>query len=374
MATGLSIPISAAGAQHGALLQRGMRWMEMQWTPILAQLAGGIVGALLAWKGGFGYWALVVQAWVGAVVSTALLWYFARWRPDFTPHWRHARSALHFGLNLTGFSFINYFHRQFDNVLVGWRWGATSLGYYNNAYSLLTLPLTLISSPMASAVVPALSRLQHDPERWNRAFLRAFGALNLISAGLTTMLIVSAEPLVRIVYGAQWHESGKIFALLAISMFAATPVNATGWIYISLGQTNRMLRWSMIVTPFYIAAFFVGLPFGPRGVAICYSIVMCLACAPYLAYATAHSPTTFGSVLKVSAPPAFVGASIVLSETLFHWIPVSSYSFIQIVENSLCVGCIYVLAVSIYLTWVKSMAPVKNDFLASIMNTYNQNT
>jgi len=36
---------------------------------------------------------------------------------DLRPRWRDAGSALPFGLNLTGSTFVNYFHRQLDNVL-----------------------------------------------------------------------------------------------------------------------------------------------------------------------------------------------------------------------------------------------------------------
>lgn len=311
MAAGLAIPVTAAGAQHGALLQRGMRWKASQWTPILAQSAGGLTAILLAWRTEAGYWALVAQLCTTALVSTSLFWVFCPWRPDLRPRWREAGSALDFGLHLTGFNFVNYFHRQFDNVLIGWRWGPTELGQYTRAYMLLTLPLTLVSAPMASAVVPALSRLQDDPERWRNAFLKAFGALNLVSAGLTAVLIATAEPLVELVYGRQWAEAGHVFALLAISMFAATPMNATGWIYVSLGQTARALRWSLFVTPFYAGAFLVGLPYGAAGVALSYSLAICLVAVPCIGYATKWAPVGLGAILRLALPPAVLGASVV---------------------------------------------------------------
>jgi len=361
VALGLSVPVSAAGAQHAALLQRGMRWMEMQWTPIIAQSAGGLVAIALAGTTRAGYWALVGQVWASALISTALLWAFCRWRPELRPHWRGVGSALGFGLQLTGFNFLNYFHRQFDNVLVGWRWGAADLGYYTRAYTLLTLPLALVSGPMASAVIPALSRLQDDPERWRRAFLKAFSALNLVSAGLTTMLVVSAEPLVRLIFGTQWAEAGRIFAFLAISMFAATPANATGWIYISLGQSRRMFQWALMVTPFYVAAYVIGLPFGGRGVALCYSIVVCLAAVPYLGYATAKSPVGLWPVVKVGLPPAAIGALIVTSELLFRWLPSGHSALVQIALNSGLTGGLYLAGAALLLVSNDALAPLRAD-------------
>src|SRR5690606_7649785 len=127
IALAVPIPVTAAAAQHNALLQRGMRWLALQLTGIAAQLAGAVATILLAWTTAVGYWALVAQAWVSAVLGLVLAWIVCPWRPSPVRDWQGARSALHFGLNLTGFNFLNYFHRQFDNVLIGWRWGATEL-------------------------------------------------------------------------------------------------------------------------------------------------------------------------------------------------------------------------------------------------------
>jgi PST family polysaccharide transporter len=294
---------------------------------------------------------LVVQILVTAVVSTTLFWSFCPWRPDMIPQWRRAGSALRFGLPLAGFSLMNYCHRQLDNVLIGWRWGAADLGYYTRAYTLLTLPLALVSVPMAQAVIPALSRLQDDPERWRAAFLKVFAALNLVSAGLTATIIASAEPLVRLVYGPGWDESGHIFLFLAISMFASTPATATSWIYVSLGQTPRMLKWSLIVTPFYVLAFFVGLPFGAKGVALCYSIAVCLAALPALAYATKNSPVSLRQVL-----PTFVSV-----EVLLRWAPGSHSALVRVIEASALTGALYLAGAVPLLLFSKSLNPLRDQ-------------
>src|SRR5207237_344463 len=119
------------------------RWITIQWTGIVAQLAGALVGILLAWRTDLGYWALVGQAWVITTLSLVLVWVTCPWRPSIITQWGKVRPAIDFGLNLTGFNLVNYFHRQFDNVLVGWRWGPGEVGFYTRAYALLTMPLAI---------------------------------------------------------------------------------------------------------------------------------------------------------------------------------------------------------------------------------------
>ena len=114
---------------------------------IVAQFAGSVTAILLAWLTSLGYWALVAQTWASASVSLILLWLTCPWRPSLARNWRTIGPAVRFGAHLTGFGIVNYFHRQFDNVLIGWRWGSADLGFYTRAYALLTLPFIFHKRP-----------------------------------------------------------------------------------------------------------------------------------------------------------------------------------------------------------------------------------
>lgn len=307
VALAIPIPLVAAASQHNALLQRGMRWRALQGSALATQVSGMVAGIFLAWKTDLGYWSLVGQAWVSAIIGLVIVWGLCPWRPSWSTNWRSSRSVLNFGLNLSAFNVVNYFHRQFDNLLIGWRWGAAELGFYTRAYALLTLPLSLINGPLGSAVIPALSRLQGDPERWERSFLDAFGALMLLSCGMTALMITTANPLVAFLFGAEWSEVGRIFSILCISNFGAAAMNAMGWIYISLGRTRRMLLWSLIISPVYVLSFILGVSFGPAGVALAYSFITCLAVIPCVAFATKGTPIDTKVVVKIMSSPVLAG-------------------------------------------------------------------
>lgn len=359
IAMALSLPVAAAGAQHGALLQRSMRWGPLQWTPIVAQLIGGSVAILLALQAQVGYWALVAQSWIAVLVTTLSMWCFCRWRPDFRPAFDDVRAALRFGLNLTGFQLVNYFHRQLDNVLVGKRWGAAELGYYSRAYQLLTLPLALVNGPAGSALVPALSRLQDDPERWRRAFLKAFSAVTLLSSGIAAVMVAAAEPVVLLIYGPGWEAAARIFFLLAISIFVSAPMYMMGWIYNSLGQTGRAFRWSLMVTPVYVASFLAGLPFGAAGVAACYSIAACLAAIPCMAFACRSAPLEVSQLLRASLPSVALGALI---GTGLAALPLPQMSLLARLAASVSLASILYLAGATLILWADpAQAPLKAE-------------
>ncbi|WP_336986962.1 lipopolysaccharide biosynthesis protein [Altererythrobacter aquiaggeris] len=306
-ALALTIPVISSSSQHSALLQRNMRWIPIYGITVFVQVISCMTAVVGAWVFGLGYWAIIAQSWVSALLTTALSWNFSKWRPSRVSDWRSVREPLQFGLHLTLFSFLNYFHRQFDDGLIGWRWGTNQLGHYNRAYTLLLLPLRLLNQPVSNAVIPALSRLQDKPDRWRNTYLDAVAPITVVSAFLGANLMVLSGPLLHILYGPAWDRAGTILGYLAISMIPAGAMNTAGWIYISLGNTKQMSHWALITTPFWVVAFLIALPYGAEGVAIGYSLAVLVLVAPCLAFASRNAPISLADILAVVIPPIFTG-------------------------------------------------------------------
>lgn len=93
-------------------------------------------------------------------------------------------------------------------------------------------------------------------------------------------------------------------------MLAATPMRTTGWIYISLGRTNRMFQWGLIGVPMYVAAFIIGLPYGAAGVALCYSISQLLAFVPCMWMATRNTSISLMDVFAVVLFPTLATVAV----------------------------------------------------------------
>ncbi len=304
----LCIPLAAAVAQHDALLARAMRWMPLQLIALASQAVGLIVGVLLAWKTEAGVWALVAQMISAGVVAVVLTWIICDWRPSRVDNWRDAKAELAFGANVTGFSLLNFFHRQFDNILIGWRWGAVELGFYARAYNLLTLPISLVNGSLSSSAIPILAKCKDDPDRWNAAFLRLATVTAFLGCGLCAVLFAVAEPLVNIILGPGWSEVSIIFRALAMSSIFATASNACGWVFISLGRTRQYFYWSLFASPLFALSFVIGLPWKGQGVAISYAACMAILAPVYFAYAVRQTTMTLGTLARWMVPVIVVAA------------------------------------------------------------------
>jgi PST family polysaccharide transporter len=263
--------ISGLGIQHQALLRRQMRFGALA-AISLAAITAGIAAAIAAAWAGLGYWSLVVQAAVLVAVTTAGVWIACRWRPGAAVRGSGVRPMLAFGGHLTGFSLLNYLARNADDVLVGRFWGAGPLGFYSKAYQILLLPILQINAPMSSVALPALSRLQDDPVRFNRFYHEALGLMVFIGMPVVAFLFVEARQVVLLVLGRDWLPCVAIFQALAAAAFMGTFNVAGGWVYITLGRTDRQLKWALVSVPVTLAAFAVGLRWGTVGVGLGFSV------------------------------------------------------------------------------------------------------
>jgi PST family polysaccharide transporter len=299
---GLALPIllGAAAAQHRALLQRAMRWSALQRVDLASQVAGAGFGVVLASCTDLGWWVLIAQVWMWSAVGLLLSRRASGWRPSRVTSWSDARAALGMGLNLTGFNLVNYFHRQFDNVLIGWRFGAIELGHYTRAYGLFMMPLTALAWPLMSTLLPALSRAHPEPARWKRIYLSFVAPLACLTAPLAGLLFVLSEPLVLSLYGPDWEPTVPIFRALAISILVQPIYSSAGALFDSGGRSAEKLRAGILATMWYLCLYVVALPHGAIGVAGAYSCGVLLLLPAWLWWATRGTslsvPLIFGAI------------------------------------------------------------------------------
>ncbi len=268
----LTFLIGGLRVQHNALLQRQMRFAAIAIRNIVGVAIAVTTAIALAWRGA-GYWAIVAYPLMLNSTAVMLTWIMVRWLPGMPRRGAQVRSLLAFGGKVAGSYLVNSLNRNADNVLIGWYWGASPLGLYSRAYNLLLLPVQQLNAPLGAIMVPAFSRLQNDPERFARYYLRAINLITWITTPLFGFLIVAAEPVIRLVLGKKWLAAAPVFEILAIATLAQMLFGPTIWLLVSRGQSGRMLKLSLILTPIIVGSYILGLPFGIKGVALSGSLV-----------------------------------------------------------------------------------------------------
>jgi len=307
---GVSFLFSGCAAQPLALLRRQMHFKQITMCDQWSTLAGAITGVAAALSG-YGYWALVMQVVVQQFSFALLLLLLGEYRPRFPRGVQGLAGLLSFGGYMAGYSAVNYFSRNLDNVLVGRACGAEQLGYYSRAYFLMTLPTLLASGMLNGVMIPALSALQGDHDRMAAAFVRSIRWVTLLGCPIALGLAACAPEFVRFVYGPRWAPVVPMLLWLCVAG-AIQPVQAAvGWLYVVKGRSRAMFLVGVAASAVTVAAFFIGIRFGAVGVARAYAAANTCLALPVMLIGHRIAGLELRRTLEAVAPP-FI-ASIVMA-------------------------------------------------------------
>ena len=302
IAVTVSMMLNAILSLPLGLLNREMRFGLIAALEVTASVSGLLV-AIWAALNGFGYWALVMSPAMSALVVLIGSWVGSGWKPGL-PSVRVDRDILSFGMNLTGAKFVNFFSRNLDNVLIGRFVGAEGLGFYDRAYKLMLFPLENVGWPLSRIMTPVLSRLQDDPERFRRVYMRSVGALTLVSVPGVAALVITAEETIGLLFGERWLGVVPIFAWLGLAAMVQPLTTSSGWVFISLAKTDVMFRWGIFAALTTIAAFVGGLWWdGVVGLAMAYALSEVFIRMPALFAVMARTtPIKFFDLMLIQGP------------------------------------------------------------------------
>lgn len=259
--------LNGIATQYRAQLNRSLRFGSLALVDILGMAAGLAAGLLLAIKG-FDYWALVGQQLALSVATLFTLVLSARWWPGLPRRGVQMRALLSYGGNLVTTQLIGYATRNLDSLIIGYRFGAESLGLYSKSYQLSVMPLNQINAPATTIALPVLSRLQQEPERYDQFLLHGQTVMLHLIVGLLAFAAALAEPLILLMLGQQWQEAVPVFRILAVAGIFQAASYASYWVFLSKGLTPLHLRFTLISRPILIGFIFLGALWGMPGVAI----------------------------------------------------------------------------------------------------------
>jgi O-antigen/teichoic acid export membrane protein len=279
----LSFLLTSSTVQHVALLNRQMRFGALAVIDVVSMLAGYLTGIGTAlWK--YGYWALVIANLVQVIIKLVLTWSISRWRPRLPSRNTQTWHLLSFGANISAASLMYELARGADSLLIGRFFGAAAIGLYSRGSILLMRPLQQFIGPINAVLVPALSRIQNEYDRYRRTFLEVFEAIALITFVLTGLLLALSQPVTLAVLGPQWNGVIVIFAGFTMAALSYPLFAASAWLFASQGRGKDWVLTSAIMSGVTLCSFLAGLPFGPAGVAIFYSASCMLIQLPVVYY------------------------------------------------------------------------------------------
>lgn len=215
--------LNAFGYVQETKLIKAVNFKKLMIIHLPSTILSGIVAVVFAYKG-FGVWSIVAQRLSMRFVFVLQMWLYSNWKPIWTFNKQKAKELFTFGGNLMAVGIIQTIYLNAYKVVIGKFYPASALGYYENANSMVSVPMSTLSSVMSSVTFPIFSSIQDDNRRLKIGYKKTIQQVLFLVAPLLITSAVLAEPLFRFILSDKWLPAVPFFQILCIG-FIFSPLN-----------------------------------------------------------------------------------------------------------------------------------------------------
>lgn len=226
---------------------------------LVSNVISGIIAIVLAYIG-FSYYALVINSILQGFISFLMLFHFSRIKINVKSYSINPIKRIsHFSIYQFLFNFINYFSRNFDNLLIGKYIGINQLGYYDKAYKLMLYPVQNLTFVITPVLQPVLSDYQYDKNVVLLYYKKIVKVLALLGCFISIFCFFSAKEIILIMFGKQWLGSVITFKVLSVSIIFQMILSSSGAIFQAMNSTKYLFITGLISAITMIILVILGL-------------------------------------------------------------------------------------------------------------------
>lgn len=272
----LSIIFNAADMVPNGLMLKHKEFKLVAIRTLVTTLVSGAISISLAFLG-FGSFALVINTVAQALFIVSWNLKGSGLKVTNVHFMAPLKKVLRYSIFQAGFSTVNYFARNLDNLLTGKFFGEVALGNYDKAYKLSVFPNQYLSGVISSVMQPYLVKNKDNKAYIYDKYLDVARTLASLGAWISAVFILCSEEIIYVLYGPQWGIAASILSILGISTMFQMVNSVVGAIFQTIDHTDYMFYTSIINTIITVLGICLGIAGGDvnflaLGVAIAYML------------------------------------------------------------------------------------------------------
>lgn len=250
-----------------SMMRRQLQFLRVGLISLISNVIGLAVGVVLAIKG-FGYYTIIYQSIVGAVVMLVLSFFLSNTRYGFALDKTNFKSIFSFSGWLMASVVFRNIAQQIDKLLMPRLISVQSLGAYNRPKEFIGQISTRLNGIFDTALFPILSGIQDEKNRLASAFRRSFYYMNIFAMFLTIAVVFNSELMIRIFFGSDWLDLRNLTIVVSCSLLFNIDGRLADCYLRSMGLTKQQFYFRIVETVVASAAVIIGYRWGVMGVAL----------------------------------------------------------------------------------------------------------
>lgn len=258
---GLKLPISALSSVQSAYISKHFLFRKTFLSTLLSTIISGAVGIWMALNG-FGPWALVAQTLIAVITSQIVLLITVRWHPKLIYSFKRTKSLFGFSWKLLGSNLLDATYNELSSVIIGKKYSAVDLAYYNKGKTLPSLAGDNLNTPINAVLFPVMAAEQDDKPRVKHMARRSIQTSCYLMFACLGGLAAVTPVAVPVIFTAKWNESIPYMQMLCI-VYAFVPMYTANMQAIkALGRSDLFLLLEFIKKAIGIVCLLITMWFG----------------------------------------------------------------------------------------------------------------
>lgn len=296
------------------------------------------------------YWALVIGAIIGKVISVAISYLLVRKMPYFClKEWRNIFGVSQWVLLR---SLLLYFDNNLPKILIGKLLNTEALGLYTLSAEIAAIPTTEVLAPINRVLFPALAKSIDDTTETVKILIRVFATQSYIALPAAFGICIISNDLVLVLLGSQWQSASMILTILAFASAITALSSCTSYLLLANGRLSILALVSFIQIIFFGAILYLfdnGLELTTIAYARLASTIFGFFCLLFLITKSLNQPFIF-IIIKSIFRPLIASLSMFLTLQYFSFLLVDFNAAFRLVAT-IIVGA-FLFIIFIYTLWI----------------------
>ncbi|TDQ75464.1 lipopolysaccharide biosynthesis protein [Sphingobacterium yanglingense] len=225
------------GIAHNAYLFRNLMVKERAISTLTAIIVSNIVGVILAYLG-FSYWGIAIQTILYAATTSALFFYFSKFRPSFNIDFKPIREIIGFSSKIFITNVFIHLNNNVYSLILGKFYKPEDVGNVNQAIKWNLMGQSVITNMVNNVTQPVLQKIQTDQDRQLRVFRKILAFTSFIAFPSLFGLALVSNEFILIALTAKWSDSAAYLQPLCIGGAFLVVSNVFANFILSKGKSN----------------------------------------------------------------------------------------------------------------------------------------
>ena len=242
---GIIIILNALTIVQFNKLRKLMNFKLLSRINIFSALFGVIVALVMA-KLKFGVWSLVFQQIAFSVANVCQLWLICKWKPSGWMSIKSLKELFGFGSFIMFSSLLNSLGNNINGLLIGKFFSPSTLGYFSQAKKIEDLSSTGILSVVEQVTYPMLVEVKDNSTKMTNVLAKFNNLLLAVVMPFMLCLLLTARPIIIILFSEKWLLSVPILQILAIHGIFICMQGSNYNAIAAIGKSKILFKWTII--------------------------------------------------------------------------------------------------------------------------------